>query len=87
MKIQRIIDLLPNYKSSYSRKDVLVSKLNGTWNPIGIDEFISASDDLSFGLMFEGVGPGDKVAIISSNCPEWNIADFAIAQIGAISVP
>lgn len=87
MKIQRIIDLLPNYKSSYSRKDVLVSKLNGTWNPIGIDEFISASDDLSYGLMFEGVGPGDKVAIISSNCPEWNIADFAIAQIGAISVP
>ena len=37
--------------------------------------------------MAHGIGPDDKVAIISSNCPEWNFADFAIAQIGAVSVP
>ena len=87
MKINRIIDLLPNYKASYSRPDVLVAKRNGKWESVTIDEFISAADELSYGLMQAGIGPDDKVAIISSNCPEWNFVDFAIAQIGAVSVP
>ncbi|MFM2285281.1 MAG: hypothetical protein RLZZ543_778 [Bacteroidota bacterium] len=87
MKIDRIIDLLPNYKANYKRSDMLVAKQNGQWVPLDIDAFISAVDDLSYGLMDAGIGPDDKVAIISSNCPEWNIADFAIAQIGAVSVP
>lgn len=34
-----------------------------------------------------GVQPGDKVAIISTNRPEWNMLDMAIMQIGAITVP
>ncbi len=37
--------------------------------------------------MHRGIGPGDKVAIISGNCPEWNYVDFAVAAIGAVSVP
>jgi long-chain acyl-CoA synthetase len=87
MEIKRIIDLLPNYKASFNRPDVLVSKFQGNWNSITIDEFIANVDALSFGLMHLGILPNDKVAIISSNCPEWNFADFAIAQIGAVSVP
>lgn len=34
-----------------------------------------------------GIRPGDKVAILSANMPNWGITQFAIAQIGAISVP
>ena len=30
---------------------------------------------------------GDKIAIISSNRPEWNIIDMGVLQIGAIPVP
>jgi len=37
--------------------------------------------------MNAGILPNDKVAIVATNCPEWNIADFAIANIGAVSVP
>ena len=85
--MKRIIDILPHYKANYNRKDVLVFKDSGKWSPISIDEFISNADLLSYGLMAHGIGPDDKVAIISSNCPEWNFADFAIAQIGAVSVP
>jgi long-chain acyl-CoA synthetase len=85
--VKRIIDILPHYKANYNRQDVLVKKVDGQWTSIGIDEFILAADELSYGLMAEGIGPDDKVAIISTNCPEWNIADFAIAQIGAVSVP
>jgi len=34
-----------------------------------------------------GVEPGDKVAILSSNMPNWGIAYLAIASMGAVVVP
>jgi long-chain acyl-CoA synthetase len=85
--VKRIIDILPHYKQKYNRPDVLVAKRQGQWIKTGIDEFIQIADELSYGLMHHGIKPDDKVAIISSNCPEWNFADFGIAQIGAVSVP
>lgn len=85
--MKRIIDILPHYKANYNRADVLVKKVDGAWVSLGVDDFIKSVDELSYGLMDAGIGPDDKVAIISNNCPEWNIADFAIAQIGAVSVP
>lgn len=87
MEVKRVFDILPHIKQAYNRKDVLVYKENGTWIPYSIDDFIQYTTNLSYGLMHLGIKPGDKVAIISSNCPEWNFADFAIAQMGAVSVP
>lgn len=34
-----------------------------------------------------GLVAGDKVAILSKNCAEWVLADFAIAMAGMVSVP
>ncbi len=34
-----------------------------------------------------GIKPGDKIALISNNRPEWNMLDLGILQIGAIDVP
>ncbi len=34
-----------------------------------------------------GICPGDKVAILSSNMPNWGIAFFAITFMGAVAVP
>jgi long-chain acyl-CoA synthetase len=34
-----------------------------------------------------GVQPGDKVAILSANMPNWGVAYFAITFMGAVSVP
>jgi long-chain acyl-CoA synthetase len=33
-----------------------------------------------------GVGPGDRVAILAANCPEWSLAFWAAASLGAIAV-
>jgi len=38
-------------------------------------------------LVAIGVTKGDKVVILSSNMPNWGIAYFAIANIGAVVVP
>ncbi len=39
------------------------------------------------GLHDLGLQPGDRVAILSKNCAEWFIADFAIMLGGFVSVP
>ena len=34
-----------------------------------------------------GICPGDKVAILSSNMPNWGVAFFAVTFMGAVAVP
>jgi long-chain acyl-CoA synthetase len=34
-----------------------------------------------------GVGPGDRVALMAENGPNWATIDFAILSLGAVSVP
>src|SRR6476620_3438862 len=33
-----------------------------------------------------GVGPGDRVAILAANCPEWIVTFWATISLGAIAV-
>ena len=42
---------------------------------------------LARGLVALGVQPGDRIALIAENRPEWLIADLAIMSVGAITVP
>ncbi|HEX6119200.1 MAG TPA: long-chain fatty acid--CoA ligase [Dongiaceae bacterium] len=42
---------------------------------------------LARGLIALGVRPGDRVALIAENRPEWLISDLAIMAVGAITVP
>ena len=87
MDLSRIIDILPYIRDKYHRNDVLNAKIGGKWQSWSIDDICELSDSISYGLMHLGIAPDDKVAIISSNRPEWILSDFGIAQIGAVSVP
>lgn len=85
--ITRIFDLLPESIAKYNKPDVFASKIKGEWVKISANDFIESINQLSYGLLKLGVKKEDKIAIISESRPEWNIADFAIQQVGAISVP
>lgn len=50
-------------------------------------ELNEAVDRLGRGLMALGVEKGDKVGLWMPNLPEWVVAYFAIARIGAVVVP
>ncbi|MBV9870386.1 MAG: AMP-binding protein [Frankiaceae bacterium] len=44
-------------------------------------------DRLAGGLATNGVKPGDRVAVILPNCPQYVISFFAILRLGAVVVP
>lgn len=87
MEVKRIPDILPYIREKYGRADVLNAKIQGQWKSWSIQQFCETADAVSYGLMDQGIKPGDAVAIISANRPEWNFSDFGIAAIGAVSVP
>ena len=88
MNVTRLFDLLDNYIEKYpNQKAALVCKRDGVWKKFSIQEYIESTNTISYGMLELGIKPGDKVGIVSSNRPEWNMLDFASMQIGAISIP
>jgi len=65
----------------------MLVKKDGAWKPISTDEIESAVRRLSLGLRDLGLKPGDRVAILSENRPEWVMADFAALAAGGVTVP
>ena len=54
---------------------------------VSFDAWFRATALLAAHLQAQGVGKGDRVALAMRNLPEWPVAFFAIAAIGAICVP
>ena len=86
-KITRAFDFAYHQLDKYPQDDCLVDKRDGKWIKTSTQEYINKAMEMSRGLLKMGIKPGDKVGLISNNRSEWNIADVAILQIGAVSVP
>jgi long-chain acyl-CoA synthetase len=87
MNLTRIFDLIPHQISSYDKAVALARKEDGQWKTYSSKDLKRIVDNLGLAFLSSGIAAGDKVAIISENRPEWNFIDFALQQIGAISVP
>ena len=57
-----------------------------TWVDITWDELNERVQALAGYLYRQGVRPGDRVAILSENRPEWAITDLATQILGAVNV-
>lgn len=62
-------------------------KSQGRWLPITYRETAERVQHISFGLRELGVKPGDRVALLSENRPEWAFADYACLAAQAADVP
>jgi long-chain acyl-CoA synthetase len=85
-EILRLFDLLELQKT-YNKPISVSGKLTGEWENYSSRQYIDHANFISYALIKFGIKKGDKVAIISSNCPQWNFADMGIMQAGAIVVP
>ncbi len=87
MNVTRLFDLIPNQLEKHPLQVAFAGKENGKWITYSSADFKKYTDQVSFGLLAKGITPGDKIAIISNNRPEWNFTDLGVLQIGAIDVP
>ncbi|HNY63105.1 MAG TPA: long-chain fatty acid--CoA ligase [Bacteroidales bacterium] len=88
MKIERIFDILHRYQEVYPDQTVAFGgKVGKEWVTYSPQDYIDKINKVSYALIHLGIEKGDKVGIIATNRPEWNILDMAIMQIGAITVP
>ena len=63
------------------------SKVGGAWVPVTHRQALERVQAISLGLRELGIKPGDKVAIVSENRPEWALSDYACLTSGTTDVP
>src|SRR5690625_3071479 len=80
-------DLLADHAAATPSKVLLEENIDGVWHPITAAQLHETATDIARGLIASGIGPGDKVGIMSRTRAEWTMADFAIWYAGAVSVP
>ena len=73
--------------SHHNKEDALNYRADGKWHNIPAAAFVERVKNVALGLSGLGVRPGDRIALLSENRPEWSIADLAILSLGAINVP
>jgi long-chain acyl-CoA synthetase len=94
MESKRLFDCIEHQLTNFPQEVMLSGKENGGWRTYSTNEVASTVNALSAGLLSLGLSGhdftpegSDKIAIISSNRPEWLMADMATQQIGVIWVP
>ncbi len=88
MEATRIFDILDRMDKKFAEKsDVLAAKIDGKWKTFSTKDYVHHAYMLSYGLLALGLKPGDKIASVSNNRPEWNFLDMAMSKVGIIHVP
>ena len=85
--LRRVFDVIDYQLNNFPKEDSLACKIDGQWKKYSTQDFKNTVDEVSKGLIAMGIEPGDKVAIISQNRPEWLFVDYGVQQIGAIGIP
>ncbi len=87
MEVKRLIDLLSYQLKHYSQPDAIAAKINGEWKKYSTQDVLDNAAKVSRVLLKLGIQPGDKIALVANNRPEWNFVDLGILGIGAVTVP
>lgn len=86
---KRIFDIMLQYEANHPEQKIALSGKLGKnkWSIYSPQDFLKTANLLSYAFIAKGIQKGDKVAIISTNRPEWTITQMAVTQIGAELVP
>lgn len=68
-------------------KPFLSAKIDGEWQATSWAEAARQVAALAKSFKKIGLKPGDRIMLVSDNCPQWCIADLAIMAAGCITVP
>ncbi|HVR28207.1 MAG TPA: long-chain fatty acid--CoA ligase [Thermoanaerobaculia bacterium] len=83
-------DTLPKLLVARARErgsaTALREKELGIWRALTWREYLERVRDTALGFLELGVAPGDRIAILGDNRPEWVIAELAAQSVGAVSM-
>jgi len=80
-------DAVRDRAASAPHEVVFTRRVDGGWAPVTAKEFATEVAALAAGLIAGGVGPGDRVGLMSKTRYEWTLCDYAIWTAGAVTVP
>jgi long-chain acyl-CoA synthetase len=86
LKYHSLISVVERFSPQGDKPAIIAVRDDGLdiWSYHRLDEAIL---QLGKGLVEEGVKPGEPVALLAPNCPEWVVAFFAIQAAGGMAVP
>jgi long-chain acyl-CoA synthetase len=73
--------------AQFDRPQAMRYKHNGAYTPISHKEIERRVRHVALGIAAAGAKPGDRIAILSENRPEWAISDYACLTSGVTDVP
>ncbi len=82
-----LVEMFERTVRLHPKPDALNYKLDGEWHNISSDEMLARARAVALGLHSLGVRAGDRVGLLSENCPAWTISDAGCLFAGAIDVP
>ncbi len=71
----------------YGSRTLLKQKRDKIWRDFSWSEIADSAARLRAGLIRSGIKPGDRVAILADNSPQWVIVDQAVLGLGAVTTP
>jgi long-chain acyl-CoA synthetase len=86
-RFENLVSLFLARAEEKGDKPFLWAKRDGEWRSIGWAEAARQVAALAASLKRIGLEPGDRVALVSENRPEWLIADLGIMAAGCVTVP
>ena len=69
------------------RDDAVVERVGGAWTATSSAALLERVQNTACGIRDLGIGPGDRVALISPNRVDWVVADFGTLMAGCVVVP
>jgi len=84
---ENLTDALFSHAEHFASATLYRRRIDGRWSDVSAAEFAAAVVGVAKGLIAAGVGPGDRVGLLSATRYEWSLFDYAIWTAGAVTVP
>jgi long-chain acyl-CoA synthetase len=82
-----IADMMSAAAERYRDRVMARYKADGEWRDLSYREVGEIVSEIGRGLLYLGLKPGDRVALLCRTRPEWTFVDFAISSAGGVVVP
>ena len=69
------------------RDEVLLERVDGAWTATSSGRLLERVEAVACAIRDAGLAAGDRVALVSHNCVDWVVCDFATFFAGCVVVP